>query len=187
MPMAPVEPHAQHSCTWQHRARARACLKPMQTKDSTEQHTGVEQGVSSKMGGWSEEKRCFPTELRPCLLPTKLPPCLLPIISFMPAGTDGHTSVTGVSWDCKWCCEKVWREEYLVNLSILQPVSSALLGPAITIPLLLEISLSLRQRLLESPALTPVFSGLVHLVQTSPPQVPGPSDSVEVPARSHFH
>lgn len=63
-----------------------------------------------------------------------------------------------------------------MNLSILQCVSSALLGPAVTLPLFTDINTSLREHfhnpLLESLALTPVFSGLVHLVQTSPLQLP---------------
>lgn len=63
-----------------------------------------------------------------------------------------------------------------MNLSIPQRISSALLAPAVTLPLFTEINTSRGEHfhhpLLESLALTPVFSGLVHLVQTSPLQVP---------------
>lgn len=62
-----------------------------------------------------------------------------------------------------------------MNLSVPQHVSSALLGPAIATRLFSEIREHVHHPLLESPALTPVFSGTVlHL----PRYQPRPSASV---------
>lgn len=133
---APVEPHAQHSCTWHCRDSAGAHSlgqgqSPPEASTAERQHRAACTSGAGELlqNGWLVRRRKVSSHQASSLPPSH---------HLLRASKHGCQS-RGARWRCKRSCKKVQREGYLVNPSIPQHVSSALLGPAVTTQFFSEI------------------------------------------------